>query len=273
MPSSDIKQGLHNIARGLPHPFPVPVFSDANEQRSWMLGHMAAAFRIFGRKGYCEGSAGHISVKDPVVPGTYWINPLAKHFLLMKASDLVHIDEHCNILPDGNQAAVNAAGFSIHVAIHKARPDITAACHTHSIYGKAYLAFGKPVEMLNQDACIFFERQAVYSDFGGIAIDEQEGREIAEALGPQGLAAILQNHGLLTLGHTVDAAAYLFTLLENTCHAQLLADNYKGAQKQIIPDDVAAYTRDMSGDPELLYAEFQPDYEYELDATNGKFLL
>lgn len=262
----------NSLARGLPHPFPVPKFNNPHDQRKWMLGRMAGAFRIFGRRGYGEGSSGHISVKDPVVPGTYWINPLAKHFLLMKASDMVHIDEHCNILPDGNQAAVNAAGFSIHVAIHKARPDIAAACHTHSMYGKAYLAFGKPLEMLNQDACLFFERQAVYSDHGGIAFDEKEGIEIAEALGPQGLAAILQNHGLLTLGHTVDEAAYLFTLFENSCHAQILADSCPNHHKHIILDSVAAYTRDVSGDPDTLYGEFQPDFEYELHATNGDFL-
>ena len=267
-------QGSHNIAKGLPHPHPIPQFTDMMEKRKWMLEHMACAFRVFGRKGYLVGSAGHISVKDPVTPGTFWINPLNKHFSLIKASDMVHVDDNCNILPDGNQAAVNAAGFSIHVAIHKARPDIAAACHTHLTYGKTFLTFGRELEMINQDVCIFYKRQVVFSNFGGVALDEREGGEIAEALGANGIAAILQNHGLLTTGSTVDEAAFLFTLLEDSCHAQLLADAAaaSGIKKQIISDEVADYTCKMTGDPESLYAEFQPDFELEVELTNGAFL-
>ncbi|CAK7891955.1 hypothetical protein CAAN1_01S07866 [[Candida] anglica] len=265
--------GSHNLAKGLEHPDKIPEFTDLLAKRKWMLQHMAGAFRVFGRKNYTEGSAGHISIKDPVVPGTFWINPLNKHFSLMKASDMVHVDMDCNVLPTGNQAAVNAAGFSIHAAIHKAKPGIAAACHTHSIYGKAYSSFGKELDMINQDACLLYNRHVVFSNFGGIALDAKEGEEIAEALGENGVAAILQNHGLLTVGQTVDEAAYLFTLMENTCHAQLLADaaTASGKKKQIIHDDVAAYTLHMSGDPETIYGEFQPDLSYET-AMNPDYL-
>ena len=190
----------------------------------------------------------------PVTPGTFWINPLNKHFSLIKASDLVHIDLECNVLEDGNQAAVNAAGFSIHAAIHKARPDIVSACHTHLIHGKTYLTFGKELEMINQDVCIFHERHSVFSNFGGVALDEREGEEIAEALGPDGLGVILQNHGLLTVGKTVDEAAFLFNLMEDSCHAQLLADaaSAGGYKKQFINDEVATYTRHMTGDARII---------------------
>ena len=77
------------------------------------------------------------------------------HFALIRAEDLVHVDEDGNILPDGNQDPINAAGFAIHSSLHKARPDVNAACHTHSLYGRAYSAFGKPLEMINQDSCTF----------------------------------------------------------------------------------------------------------------------
>lgn len=237
-----------------------------------MKQHMAGAFRIFGRKGFSEGSAGHISIKDPVDPNTFWINPLNRHFSLIKASDLVHVDKNGNVLSDGNQAAINAAGFSIHAAIHKARPDIISAAHTHSMYGKAYSAFGQELEMINQDVCIFYQRHLVFSNFGGVAVDEREGEEIAATLGPNGIACILQNHGLLTVGSTVDEAAALFLLMESACHAQLLADAVQGKKKQIITHDVAEYTCQMTGDAESLFAEFQPDYDYELEVTNGAFL-
>lgn len=266
--------GSNNLAMGMEHPNKLPTFEDPLLKRRWMLEHLAGAFRIFGRMGYSFGSAGHISIKDPVEPGTFWINPLNRHFSLIRVSDLVHVDMDCNILDDGNKAAVNAAGFSIHAAIHKARPDIASACHAHSVYGRAYSAFGKPLDMINQDVCIFHNRHSVFTNFGGIAFDAREGEEIAESIGEKGVACILQNHGLITVGGTVDEAAILFVYLEQCCQAQLLADAVTDPKKrpQIIAPETANYTLESSGDAESLYAEFQPDYEYELELTGGAFL-
>ncbi|ODV87966.1 hypothetical protein CANARDRAFT_20692 [[Candida] arabinofermentans NRRL YB-2248] len=258
------ERGAHNISLGADIPFPIPKFDDPYKQRDWMLEHMAGAFRIFARKGYTEGGAGHISIRDPVDPKTFWINPLGIHFGVLKASDMVHIDEDANII-GGNRVAVNAAGFAIHSALHKARPDVNAACHTHSKYGKAYSAFGEPLEMLNQDACTFYNHHSVYTNFGGVAVEAEEGRQIAESIG-DGHGAILQNHGLITVGYTVDEAAYLFTLMERTCECQLLADAAanEGKPKKLIGDEEAAYTYHLSADRESLYQEFQADLQYEI---------
>lgn len=266
------ERGAHNIAKGFEHPYKKPEFSDKYQERQWTKEHMAGAFRIFARKGYTEGTAGHISVRDPVDPSTFWINPLGKHFGLMKASDLVHADGDGNILPDGNQAAINAAGFAIHTAIHKARPEVHAAAHTHSPFGKAYSAFAKPLDMISQDVCTFYKSHAVYADFGGVALDEKEGIEIAKALG-DGKGAILKNHGLITVGSTVDEAAYLFTLMERCCECQLLAMAAASPENPILTcgDEEAAYTEFTSADPETLYTEFQPDYEMEME-LNPSFL-
>lgn len=114
---------------------------------------MAAAFRYLSKQGYDEGIAGHISLRDPENPHQFWINPLVKAFSTMKASDLVLVDEKGNILKGGNQAAINPAGFMIHSAIHKARPDVNAAVHTHSVHGKAFSALGIELDMISQDAC------------------------------------------------------------------------------------------------------------------------
>lgn len=267
------ERGAHNIATGYPHPYPLPKFESKEEERKWVKNHMAGAFRVFARKDFTEGAAGHISVRDPIDPETFWINPLAVHFGMIKASDLVHVDKDGKVLPDGNQWAVNTAGFAIHSQLHQARPDIHAACHTHSVHGRAYSALGKPLEMINQDACMFFKSHAVYSDFGGVALEANEGRAIAEAIG-SGNSAILQNHGLLTVGTTVDEAAYLFTLMERTCQAQLLADAAanEGNPKKVISDDAAGYTYHQVADPESLYAEFQPDFNYEIALSGGDFL-
>ncbi|KAI3403280.2 hypothetical protein KGF56_003868 [Candida oxycetoniae] len=260
--------GSQVIAKGGVHPYQLPVFANKLEEREWSKQHMAGAFRVFARKGYTEGTAGHISIRDPVDPSTFWINPLGKHFGLIKASDLVHVDHNGAILPDGNQCAINAAGFAIHSAVHKHRPDVHAACHTHSTYGKAWSCMpgGKQLAMINQDVCTFYKSHSVYEDFGGVALEAEEGEKIAQALGPVGKGMILSNHGLLTVGSTVDEAAYLFTLLEKSCQVQLVAQAalLPGEKFKLIDDEVARYCEHHDGSHEMLYTEFQPDLEMEL---------
>lgn len=78
------------------------------------------------------------------------MNPFAKHFSTIKASDLVLVDSDGYVTEGGAQLPINEAGFMIHSEIHKARPDVIAAAHTHGVYGKTWSAFGKPIEMLTQ---------------------------------------------------------------------------------------------------------------------------
>jgi hypothetical protein len=64
----------------------------------------------------------------------------------------------------------------------------------------------------------------------------------------QGKAAILMNHGLLTVGGTVDEAAYLFTLMERSCQIQLLTEG-KGLMKNFVTEEEAAYNFKMASTP------------------------
>ncbi|KAF4472621.1 class II Aldolase and Adducin domain-containing [Fusarium albosuccineum] len=225
----------------------IPKFDDPYKSRQWQLEHMAAAFRVFARKGFTEGTAGHISLRDPVQPNTFWINPFGEHFGMLKASDMVQIDEDGQVI-GGNRVAVNTAGFKIHGAIHKARPDINAACHTHSPAGKAWSTFGRPLEIISQDTCTFLGIQAVYESFGGIVLEDDESDKIAEALGETNRVAILQNHGILTAGATIDEAAYLFTLMERSCEIQLMVES-TGLPKKHIEQKAAEYTAKINQDP------------------------
>lgn len=267
------KSPLEAISQGVCLPG-IPTYVSFDAHRRDMLVHMAGAFRVFARKGYTEGMSGHISVRDPENPHTFWTNPLGKHFGLLKASDMILVD-YDGVAVGGNMSRpANAAGFLIHSAVHKARPDVTAACHTHSPYGKAWSAFARPLEMLNQDVTYFYgEAQAVYKEFGGVVMDEAEGLRLASALGPKGKGMILRNHGLLTVGGTVDEAAYLYTLMERSCEVQLQieAAAANGIPKVLVDDEAAAYTFKMASDPETLYCEFQPDLEYEEVMSGGDF--
>ncbi|KAJ5266835.1 hypothetical protein N7478_009643 [Penicillium angulare] len=252
----------------------IPTFTDPVEKRKWMKEHMAAAFRYFGKLGYGEGVSGHISMRDPILKDHFWMNPFAKHFSTIKASDLVLVDHEGYVTEEGAQIPVNEAGFLIHSEIHKARPDVVAAAHTHGIHGKTWSSFGKPIEMLTQDACNFHGRLGVYNDHGGIVLSADEGKNIAKALGKDNIACILQNHGLLTVGRTVDEAAILYSMLENACHSQLMADAAaaNGIPKIIIDDEAAAFTAEFAQNPHNFYTEFQPEYELLVEETNGRFL-
>lgn len=127
------------------------------------------------------------------------------HFSQIKVSDLILVDEDGYVV-EGDEP-MNTAAFTIHSAIHKKRPDVHAACHAHSIHGKAFSAFGSELEMLTQDSLRFYKNHSVYPNFGGVVLDAEEGERIAQYLGNNS-AIILQNHGLLTVGQSVDEAAF-----------------------------------------------------------------
>jgi len=182
---------------------------------------LAAAFRLFARYGFDQGLAGHITARDPELTDHFWVNPFGLHFSRMRVSDLLLVNAQGEIVV--GDAPLNRAAFAIHAALHEARPDIVAAAHTHSLYGKAWSSLGRLLDPLTQDACAFYEDHALFEDFGGVVLETSEGQRIAEALGPK-KAVILKNHGILTAGPTVEAAAWWYIALDNACHAQLLAE-------------------------------------------------
>ncbi|CAK7567022.1 MAG: hypothetical protein SEPTF4163_004980 [Sporothrix epigloea] len=250
-----------------------PKFKTLDEERLYRKQHLAAVFRVFAERGFDEGVAGHVSVRDPILTDHFWLNPLSMHFSQICVSDLVLVNED-GVVVEGDEA-INGAAFAIHSEIHKARPDVHAACHAHSVHGKAWSAFGRPLDMLTQDSLRFYKSHAVYDQFGGIVLDKEEGKRIAAALGDTNKAVILQNHGLLTVGRSVDEAAFWFMSLDKTCHAQLLVDAASagsGHRPKIIDDDEAAYTFTQVGTPEKGWLAFQPYYDEQLAKTKGSFL-
>ncbi|WVW84365.1 hypothetical protein I302_106399 [Kwoniella bestiolae CBS 10118] len=252
----------------------VPKFDDPYEERKWIKEHMAGAFRYWGKLGFGEGTAGHITVRDPVLKDHYWMNPFGMHFSMIKASDLVLVSPDGFVTEHGAQLPINEAGYVIHHTLHKLRPDVVAAAHCHSIHAKTWSAFGRPIDIMQQDACLFHDNLSVYENYGGIVLSDQEGKNIADALGPKNMCVIMQNHGLLTLGRTVDECVYLFALLEKTCQQQLLAEaaEANGLKKRIISPEDAAYTAENNGYWETMYNNFTPEFELLKKETNGEFL-
>lgn len=242
------------ITPGLPRP---PVFTSIEEERRHRKQRLAAGFRLFARFGYDEGVAGHITVRDPDLKDHFWVNPFAMHFARICASDLVLVDGKGEVV-EGNRP-VNRAAFAIHSRVHAARPDVAAAAHAHSMYGKSWSTLGRLLDPLTQDACAFFEDHGLFDDYTGVVYATEEGERIAKALAEY-KAVILRNHGLLTVGRTVDEAVWWFIAMDRTCHSQLLAE---AAGKPVpIDRENALLTRGQVGSHEAGWFQFQPLWDW-----------
>jgi len=226
------------------------------QERRHRQERLAGAFRLFARYGFAQGLAGHITARDPEWTDHFWVNPLGKHFGRIRVSDLLLVNRHGEIVV--GDGPVNQAAFAIHAAIHEARPDVVAAAHTHSLYGKAWSTLGRKLDPLTQDSCSFYEDHALFDDFRGVVLDTGEGARIADALG-QHKAVILKNHGILTVGPSVEAAAWWYIALDNACHAQLLAE--AAGTPQPIPHDMATLTHQQVGRPGGALHSFESLYE------------
>ncbi|KAA0572663.1 class II aldolase/adducin family protein [Azospirillum sp. B21] len=232
-------------------------YTSVEEERQHRKQRLAATFRLFGRYGFDQGLAGHVTARDPEHPDRFWINPLGQHFRTIRVSDLHLVDGDGTILQ--GDRAINQAGFTIHSAIHRARPDVVAAAHAHSTYGKAWSALGRPLAPLSQDSAAFYEDQAIFDPYSGVVLTEGEGKRLVEALGDRKLA-ILKNHGLLTVGPTVEAAAWWFISADNAAHTQLLAE--AAGRPQPIDHETALLTRTQVGTHQGSAYNFHPLWEW-----------
>ncbi|CAK7224006.1 hypothetical protein SBRCBS47491_005401 [Sporothrix bragantina] len=267
-PGKTVHGGLEIELPVVPLP---PVFDDKYEERDYLKGRLALAFRLFGKFGYDEGVAGHITLRDPVQPDHFWVNPLGRAFTQMRRSDLILVNGKGEVVDGGKNRLLNKAAYMIHHAIHTARPDVNCAAHSHSLYGRAFCTLGKPIDMLTQDSCAFYKSVAVYQQFNGVVLDENEGDNIAEALG-QGKACLLQNHGLVTVGETVEATVFWFTSLEKCCKVQLLAEAASQGNTKKIHEEDAAFTSKSVGNPAVGWFSAQPMFDVLMEEIGDAYL-
>jgi ribulose-5-phosphate 4-epimerase/fuculose-1-phosphate aldolase len=233
-----------------------PTFGSVEEERHHRKQRLAIALRVFGRFGFGEGVAGHITARDPELTDHFWVNPFGLSFRRMRVRDLILVD-HDGTVVHGRKP-VNAAAFAIHSEIHEARPDVIAAAHAHSVHGKAFSTLGRLLDPLTQDACAFYNDHSLLDDYTGVVLDLEEGKRIAHTLGDH-KAVILRNHGLLTVGHSVDEAAFWFITMERSCQAQLLAEA-AGNPIKIAPE-MAELTSTQVGSHIAGWFSFQPLYD------------
>src|ERR1700687_4276287 len=224
---------------GFPGP---PKFATVAEERRHRKERLAASFRLFSKFGFDEGVTGHITARDPEQPAHFWVNPFGVHFSQIRVSDLMLVNAKGEVVE--GKHPLNCAAFAIHSSVKHARPDVVAAAHSHSLHGKSWSSLGRLLDPITQDACAFYEDHALFDDFTGVVLDPEEGKRIAHALGDH-KAAIRRNHGLLTVGHSVDEAVWWFITMERTCQAQLLAE--AAGTPVVISPEAAEHTAGQVG--------------------------
>jgi ribulose-5-phosphate 4-epimerase/fuculose-1-phosphate aldolase len=239
-----------------------PTFSNVEDERLHRKQRLAAAFRIMGRMGLGEGVAGHASVRDPELDEHYWVNAYGQSFRQISVSDLCLVDGAGTVVdggaPDGKNLVAFAA-LTIHSAVHLARPDIVSAVHTHGLYGRTWAALGRRLDPISQDSCAFFEEQGILEDYTGVVLEEEEGKRLAHALGDR-KSLILRNHGILTVGRSIDEAVWWQISFERCAQSQLMAE--AAGTPHLIPPEAAAHTASQVGSHRFGWFSFQPLYDW-----------
>ncbi|MGO4578050.1 class II aldolase/adducin family protein [Cupriavidus sp. 2TAF22] len=210
---------------------------------------LAACYRLMAHFRMTDWIYNHISASVPGSPHHYLINPFGLLYEEVSASNLVKVDIHGNLVDD-IPLDVNPAGFVIHGAIHKARPDAVCALHTHTAAGIAVSTQVEGLLPISQHALRIYDRLA-YHDFEGVALDLDEQSRLVRDLGNKNVL-ILRNHGLLTIGATVADAFKEMYYLERACQIQVSA--LAGQRQLTLPSaDVCVRTAEQfGGDTEIL---------------------
>ena len=183
---------------------------------------LAACYRLVELYGMADMMANHISSHVPGEPGAFLINAYGMMYEEITASSLIKVDLDGNILasPDFGPLhyGINKAGYVIHSAVHRARPEVGCVIHTHSWASMAVSALECGLLPITQTAMRFLK--IGYHDYQGVVLDTAEQESLLRDLG-QSEALILRNHGALVVGRTVGEAFNWTHRLELSCRAQI----------------------------------------------------
>ncbi|KAF8431121.1 class II aldolase/adducin N-terminal [Terfezia claveryi] len=253
------------------HLLRAPKLTPTLASRAHVKRTLACAFHIFSHYGFDEGVTGHITARDPIQSDCFWVNPFGLHFSLIKVSDLILVDYSGTVIE--GRGILNTAAFMIHGEVHKAREDVMCAAHSHSIHGMTWAAMGRELDMLTQDSCAFWKDHSVYDQFGGVVLGQSGGKVMAKSLGSN-KAVILQNHGLLTVGQSIEETVFWFISLERCCQAQLLADAAaagRGYQTVKIGEEEAEVTNRIVGMSAVGYFSGRAMFEKTFKEEGNEF--
>lgn len=219
---------------------------------------LAAIYRLVHHYGWTSQVYNHITAR---IPGTehLLINAFGLSYDEIRASNLVKIDANGNKLDD-SPFPVNAAGYTIHSAIHSARKDLQCVLHTHSPNAVSLSAIEGGFIPINQEGCQFHGRVG-YHEYEGIALDLDERKRLIDDLGPENHTLVLYNHGVIVCGPSVTWAWVRLYHFE-TCAGIQLRAMATGQPLKRLPEEVMLKTRHQfeGGDAQAGAAVRHPEW-------------
>jgi ribulose-5-phosphate 4-epimerase/fuculose-1-phosphate aldolase len=194
------------------------------DERAHRREMCALGYRIFAAMRWGQLGDGHVSARDPILTDHFWLLDWGIPFHEATVDRLVLVGPDGSVKDaDGNPTgAVNTAGYNIHAPILAARPDAVSAAHTHTAFGTPWSANVRPFRAISQESCAFVLAQSLFDDEEVEVLSIDGGKRIAAALGASKLC-ILRNHGLLTVGQSVEAAVGWFVMAERVAEVHVKA--------------------------------------------------
>ncbi len=233
---------------------PMDTTRSVEEERAHRKKMVALGYRVFGAMRWGQLGDGHITARDPEFLDHFWVLDYGVSFRFATVHDLVLV------APDGTIAegvagspggGANTAGYNIHHPLLAARPDVVSAAHTHTGYGTPWAANVEPFRALSQESNCFVFDQAMFDDEEVEVLTVEGGHRIAAAMGQHKLC-ILRNHGLLTVGGTVEEAVGWFVLAERVAEVHVKAPDGKA-----ISDEAAKIAASTLATPDVGWRSFQ----------------
>ena len=200
-----------------------------------ILNDLAAVFRWTARLNMHEGIANHFSVCLPNSNEDFYVNGSGMHFSTIKASDLILIEQSKIEEMKKNPDLVDPTAINIHGTIHKKVPHARCILHVHSKYATALSTLKDPtLQPIDQNTMRFYNRVAVFRDFGGLGFEE-ESNKMAACIG-NNRSMLLANHGILTTGQTVAQAFDELYYFEKACETYITALSTQKELKIVSPE-------------------------------------
>jgi ribulose-5-phosphate 4-epimerase/fuculose-1-phosphate aldolase len=224
--------GASSFSLGGPAPSPAP---EAALTEAQVRIDLAAAYRLIARQGWDDLIYSHVTAMVPGEPGHFLINAFGLAFGEIRPGNLVKVDLDGNVLDPPPARAINRAGFALHAAVHRARPDAHCVMHLHDTHAIAVSAHPRGLLPLSQHA-LRFHGCIAYHDYEGVALSASEAARLVHTLGERP-AALLRNHGSLVIGRTVAEAYTLTATLLKACRIQVHA--LAGNADPVIPSPAA----------------------------------
>jgi ribulose-5-phosphate 4-epimerase/fuculose-1-phosphate aldolase len=208
----------------------------------------AVGYRIFASQRWGQLGDGHVSARDPILTDHFWLLDWGVPFGEATPDRLVLVGPGGEVVDgDGNPTgAINTAGYNIHAPLLAARPDVLGACHTHTQFGTPWSANVRPFRALSQESTAFVSDQAMFDDEEVEVLSTDGGKRIAAALGDAKLC-ILRNHGLLTVGTTIEAAIAWFVMAERVAEVHVKAPDGLAISDEAAAIAASTMSSEMTG--------------------------